>query len=132
MSCIYTNSIETQAGESASNDINAHCPSEISLLMKCQRTASVRAVTVCSIYCLAKDDFQLVLNEYPHMKDIMEKEARERLAMIQENFPSSAQHHSDSEPGPSGNTGYTHLMHPRPSTLTVKEEENCSDPGAIV
>ena len=50
--------------------------------MKCRRVASVRAVTVCDIYCLCNVDFENVLDEFPHMRTLMETVARERLTMI--------------------------------------------------
>ena len=59
-----------------------HAPLEICLLFKCRRVASVRAVTACDLYCLSREDFELVLDEFPHMRRIMETVAEERLAMI--------------------------------------------------
>lgn len=49
--------------------------------MKCRRVASVRAVTVCDLYSLSREDLELVLDEFPHMRRIMETIARERLSM---------------------------------------------------
>ena len=57
--------------------------------MKCRRIASVRAVTVCDLYSLARENFELVLDEFPHMKRIMETVAQERLTMLQRTFESS-------------------------------------------
>ena len=64
---------------------------EICLLMKCKRVASVKAVTVCDLYSLSRDDFELVLEEFPHMRTFMETVAKQRLAMIKDTIlPSQA------------------------------------------
>lgn len=44
--------------------------------------ASVRAVTVCEVYSLSVDDFHEVLKEFPDVRNLMERVANERLAMI--------------------------------------------------
>lgn len=62
---------------------------EICLLMKCKRVASVKAVTVCDLYSLSRDDFELVLEEFPHMRTFMETVAKQRLAMIKDTIDSS-------------------------------------------
>ena len=38
---------------------------------------------MCDLYSLSKEDFDLVLNEFPDMRTIMESVARERLQLIQ-------------------------------------------------
>ena len=64
---------------------------EICLLMKCKRVASVKAVTVCDLYSLSRDDFELVLEEFPHMRTFMETVAKQRLTMIKDTLvPSQA------------------------------------------
>lgn len=58
--------------------------------MNCRRVASVRAVTVCDLYCLSREDFEVVLDEFPLMKKMMETVATERLEMIKKTInPSS-------------------------------------------
>lgn len=98
--------------------------------MKSRRVASVQAVTVCSIYCLAQEDFQLVLEEYPRMKSMMERVARERLAMIQRGDPPPTAPHSDPEAGPSSGVHDLSLLDPRLRTAT--EERDYNHPGAVV
>ena len=64
---------------------------EICLLMKCKRVATVKAVTVCDLYSLSRDDFELVLEEFPHMRTVMETVAKQRLSMIKDTLaPSQA------------------------------------------
>lgn len=61
---------------------------EICLLMESsRRVATVKAVAVCDVYSLAREDFDLVLDEFPEMRILMEAVAKERLAMIQETIP---------------------------------------------
>ena len=60
----------------------SHAPTEICLLLKSRRVASVRAVTVCDLYSLSVDDFHAVLKEFPDVRSLMENVANERLAMI--------------------------------------------------
>ncbi len=57
--------------------------------MKCKRVASVKAVTVCDLYSLSRSDFELVLEEFPHMRTFMEAVAKQRLAMIKNTLVSS-------------------------------------------
>ncbi len=47
----------------------------------------MKATTVCDLYCLSKEDFDHVLDEFPDMRLIMESVARERLEMIQPPTP---------------------------------------------
>ena len=59
--------------------------------MKCKRVASVKAVTVCELYSLSRDDFNSVLEEFPHMRTFLETVAKQRLAMIKDTIlPSQA------------------------------------------
>jgi CRP-like cAMP-binding protein len=64
--------------------------------MKCKRVASVKAVTVCDLYSLSRSDFELVLEEFPHMRTFMETVAKQRLAMIKDTLVSSQADHSRS------------------------------------
>lgn len=57
-------------------------PTEICLLLRCRRVASVQAVSVCVVYSLSVDDFHTVLKEFPDVRNLMETVANERLAMI--------------------------------------------------
>lgn len=54
--------------------------------MKCHRVASVKAVTVCDLYSLSRENFDVVLEQYPHMRRIMETVAKERLSQIKESI----------------------------------------------
>ncbi|CAG5099682.1 Oidioi.mRNA.OKI2018_I69.XSR.g16633.t1.cds [Oikopleura dioica] len=55
---------------------------EIRLLTKSRRTATITAVTCCSLYSLNVDDFNELLEEYPIMRRAMEKVAASRLANL--------------------------------------------------
>lgn len=56
--------------------------SEICLLTKGRRTASVRADTYCRLYSLSVDNFNEVLEEYPMMRRAFETVAIDRLDRI--------------------------------------------------
>ena len=47
-----------------------HLHSEICLLFKCRRVASVRAVTVCDLYSLDRSDFDIILKRFPKMRQV--------------------------------------------------------------
>lgn len=53
--------------------------SEICLLTRGRRTASVRAETYCRLYSLSVDNFNEVLEEYPMMRRAFETVAIDRL-----------------------------------------------------
>lgn len=55
------------------------CLSEICLLTRGRRTASVRAETYCRLYSLSVDNFNEVLEEYPMMRRAFETVAIDRL-----------------------------------------------------
>ncbi|RXM99354.1 Potassium/sodium hyperpolarization-activated cyclic nucleotide-gated channel 4 [Acipenser ruthenus] len=59
--------------------------SEICLLTRGRRTASVRADTYCRLYSLSVDSFNEVLEEYPMMRRAFETVALDRLDRIGEN-----------------------------------------------
>eukprot|EP01064_Diplonema_japonicum_P002578 TRINITY_DN11637_c2_g1_i1.p1 TRINITY_DN11637_c2_g1~~TRINITY_DN11637_c2_g1_i1.p1 ORF type:complete len:822 (+),score=104.25 TRINITY_DN11637_c2_g1_i1:167-2632(+) len=60
---------------------------EIALMSEdCRRTATVRAVTSCTIYTLTKQNFTLIASVYPDLKAKMEEEAIKRLADIKKNL----------------------------------------------
>ena len=103
------------------------CFAEICLLMKCKRVASVKAVTVCDLYSLSRDDFELVLNEFPHMRTFMETVAKQRLAMIQDTLvPSQADR--------SRSNSLNYAVPPSPKTSSYVPELAVihSDPGDLV
>lgn len=56
--------------------------SEICLLTRGRRTASVRADTYCRLYSLSVDNFNEVLEEYPMMRRAFETVALDRLDRI--------------------------------------------------
>lgn len=58
------------------------CLSEICLLTRGRRTASVRADTYCRLYSLSVDNFNEVLEEYPMMRRAFETVALDRLDRI--------------------------------------------------
>ena len=57
---------------------------EICLLTRGRRTASVRADTYCRLYSLSVDHFNEVLEEYPMMRRAFETVAIDRLDRIGE------------------------------------------------
>lgn len=57
---------------------------EICLLTRGRRTASVRAETYCRLYSLSVDNFNEVLEEYPMMRQAFETVALDRLDRIGE------------------------------------------------
>lgn len=57
-------------------------PTEICLLTKGRRTASVRADTYCRLFSLSVDHFNEVLEEYPMMRRAFETVAIDRLDRI--------------------------------------------------
>lgn len=57
---------------------------EICLLTRGRRTASVRADTYCRLYSLSVDHFNEVLEEYPMMRRAFETVALDRLDRIGE------------------------------------------------
>lgn len=59
-------------------------PTEICLLTRGRRTASVRADTYCRLYSLSVDNFNEVLEEYPMMRRAFETVALDRLDRIGE------------------------------------------------
>lgn len=58
------------------------CFTEICLLTRGRRTASVRADTYCRLYSLSVDNFNEVLEEYPMMRRAFETVALDRLDRI--------------------------------------------------
>lgn len=61
---------------------------EICLLTRGRRTASVRAETYCRLYSLSVDNFNEVLEEYPMMRQAFETVALDRLDRIGESYHS--------------------------------------------
>lgn len=59
---------------------------EICLLFKCRRVASVRADSVCDLYSLDRDDFDMILKKFPKMKQTMRNAAEERLAQLRDAY----------------------------------------------
>lgn len=60
--------------------------SEICLLTRGRRTASVQAETYCRLYSLSVDNFNEVLEEYPMMRRAFETVAIDRLDRLGESF----------------------------------------------
>ena len=56
--------------------------SEICLLAKTRRVASVKAATYCNLYSLDSEHFEEVLDKYPLMRRTIELVATERLNKI--------------------------------------------------
>ena len=54
-----------------------------------RRQGSVKATTVCFVFCLARDDLNVVLNQFPQLRAMLEAKARERLQelYLSENKP---------------------------------------------
>jgi len=55
---------------------------EICLLTNARRTACVVAHTVCDVFVLHAEDFRDVVDEFPDMRTIMEKEAEKRMTKL--------------------------------------------------
>ena len=55
---------------------------EITMLTGARRVASVRAVTVCNLFILYKDDLFNALDEFPEMRVLMEHIALDRLMKL--------------------------------------------------
>lgn len=94
--------------------------------MKCKRVASVKAVTVCDLYSLSRDDFELVLEEFPHMRAFMETVAKQRLAMIKDTLVPSQADRSRS------NSLAVPPSPPKTSVYVPKLAVIHSDPGDLV
>lgn len=67
-------------------DVFVFSRSEICLLTRGRRTASVRADTYCRLYSLSVDNFNEVLEEYPMMRRAFETVAVDRLDRIGKKF----------------------------------------------
>lgn len=67
--------------------------SEICLLTRGRRTASVRADTYCRLYSLSVDSFNEVLEEHPMMRRAFETVAVDRLDRIGNVWISDLQRH---------------------------------------
>ncbi len=60
---------------------------EIALLKNTKRNATIRALEPCELYKLTKEDFETVIENYPHYKDSMleqvkEKNARREMSLL--------------------------------------------------
>ena len=66
------------------NNFDSKKSLEIRLLTNGRRTATIVAVTICSLYSLDVDDFNELLEEYPVMRRAMEKVAAARLSSLGE------------------------------------------------
>ena len=56
--------------------------SEISLMSKeARRVATVRTKTKCDLFSLSRENFKIVLEEYPNVKDLMRRLAELRLQL---------------------------------------------------
>lgn len=51
---------------------------EVALLFAEKRTASIRSVNFCDLFCLTRDDLEAVLKDYPEIATLMKKTAQER------------------------------------------------------
>ncbi len=51
---------------------------ELALLLAQPRAATIRALTPCDLFVLSKEDFQRVLEDFPHFADILRETARTR------------------------------------------------------
>lgn len=54
-------------------------PAEISLLMDEHYQGTVKATTVCFVFCLSRDNLTMVLHQFPTLRASLEARARERL-----------------------------------------------------
>ncbi|XP_075449031.1 potassium/sodium hyperpolarization-activated cyclic nucleotide-gated channel 3-like isoform X2 [Ascaphus truei] len=76
---------------------------EIALLRtKSLRTATVRALTLCSLFSLSSESFAEALKVYPGMRDMLVKAAAERLKMMQDCELAKQRESQDHSKDPSG------------------------------
>jgi len=62
---------------------------EITMLTGARRVASVKAITVCNLFILHKDNLYAALNEFPEMRVLMEHIALDRLMKLKTKHPES-------------------------------------------
>jgi CRP-like cAMP-binding protein len=55
---------------------------DLSLMLEEKRTASVKALTYCDIFILAKKDFNRIRSEYPEFKDVLRKVSSEKTEKV--------------------------------------------------
>lgn len=55
---------------------------EVALLAQVPRTASIRAVTSSTLYCLQRSDFEEILKDYEDMAIRIRKVYQERMEMV--------------------------------------------------
>ena len=93
---------------------------------------------MCDLYSLAREDFELVLDQFPHMKRIMETVAQERLTMLQRTLESSQSQlwlPTDTEDGNAlqpASPKYNPVLHTTPSGSTTAELQVHPDPADMV
>lgn len=81
--CFFTCQIFSCSHSLSSSFVSlCSCHTEICLLTKGRRTASVRADTYCRLFSLSVDHFNEVLEEYPMMRRAFETVAIDRLDRI--------------------------------------------------
>ena len=102
-----------------------------------RRVATVKAVTVCDVYSLAREDFNIVLEEFPEMRIIMEAVAKERLAMIQDAVADGDSDEVLHSPQNKRHSGTRSSIYKSPWTPTLNvipsnDHEVSTDPGDLV
>ena len=102
---------------------------EICLLLRSRRVASVRAASVCDVYSLSVDDFHAVLKEFPDVRRVMENVANERLVMIRNILDESTLEGSADEAvdGDGGQQDVTHANHLTPISEQESDYTNAED-----
>lgn len=114
--------------------VNSHCCIilcvsclEIGLLMNEHRQGSVKATTVCFVFCLSRDDLNRVLNQFPTLRASLEARARERLQelYLSENRPLETILALFSDPGL--NTSYPVRTESEHSDLSDLLTPKCED-----
>lgn len=77
----------TDDGEIATSLSDGAHFGEICLLTEDRRVASVVSATIVDLFSLSKTNFQLLLDEYPEMRSVMERIALRRLNKLGKNIP---------------------------------------------
>ncbi len=97
------------------------------------RQGSVKATTVCFVFCLARDDLNTVLNQFPTLRASLEARARERLQelYLSENRPLETILALFSDPGLTGSI-QTESDHSDLSDLLNSRENDDSETAALL
>ena len=101
---------------------------EICLLTDDRRVATIRAATICDLFSLSKQHFQILLDEYPEMRCALETVALSRLNKIGKNCPAEEVKRrgriSTTIPPPHISKDTSHHSQDKASTSTDREKSS--------